>query len=219
MTAVFFSACASAGTGLYYEIRPGETLWSVARMHDTDVDSILKCNHSIKDPKNIMVGKRVRLPMSARRAVVRPETEPRPRAAEPKTQPSTPELEKNVQTGFIWPVKGRVIRSFGINGKIRSQGIVIEAVPGQPVFAAESGKVVFASNGFKSYGNTVIIEHGLNYDTVYAYNRKIFVRTGQKVQKGERIAETGICDEMGKPGLYFEIRFKEQPKNPLFYLK
>ncbi|MFC2092098.1 M23 family metallopeptidase, partial [Elusimicrobiota bacterium] len=89
---------------------------------------------------------------------------------------------------------------------------------GYSVAAAEDGSVLFVSEDFRSYGKTIIIEHNRDYATVYAHNSKNLVREGQKVIKGEKIAEVGMTGWAQDPFLYFEIRYKEKPRNPLFIL-
>ncbi|MFH1415856.1 MAG: peptidoglycan DD-metalloendopeptidase family protein [Elusimicrobiota bacterium] len=118
----------------------------------------------------------------------------------------------------MWPVKGKVIQKFGQSGIKRHLGIGIRADRGTPVAAAESGKIIFASENFRSYGKTIIIEHNEYYTTVYAHNSVNLVREDHEVKKGEKIAEVGDTGWADSPFLYFEIRYREKPRNPVFML-
>ena len=88
---------------------------------------------------------------------------------------------------------------------------------GSKVYAAESGTVILAGwNG--GYGNTVIIAHGKNVVTLYAHMSKIHVSQGQQVDRGAVIGEVGSTGLSTGPHLHFEVRFDNQPKNPLDYI-
>jgi lipoprotein NlpD len=119
---------------------------------------------------------------------------------------------------FIWPVKGKVIKSFGIQNGLKHDGINIKSNPGTGVQAAYPGKVVFSSF-LEGYGNTIIIEHKNNYATVYANNQVNLVRKGKWVNQGYTIAKVGASDVQSKLFyLHFQVRRWNRPRNPLFYL-
>jgi lipoprotein NlpD len=132
---------------------------------------------------------------------------------------------------FIWPVNGRVVAKFGMESvtteykgkkvetaKIMNNGIRVAAAVGTPVIAAGAGKVIY-SMMLERFGNTIIIEHDDDFKTVYYDLGKRLVETLQKVKKGEPIAYIG---ERGaaKSETYmnFEIRHRNKPRNPLFFL-
>lgn len=94
------------------------------------------------------------------------------------------------------------------------KGVKIRGRTGQRVLAAEVGKVVYAGSGLIGYGRLIIIKHNKNYLSAYGYNRKILVKEGDQVAKGERIAEMGV-DDSNKPLLHFEIRRNGTPVNPV----
>jgi lipoprotein NlpD len=103
---------------------------------------------------------------------------------------------------FVWPVHGDVVRKFGASG---NKGIDIEGKVGQPVKAAASGKVVYAGSGLRSYGRMIIVKHGNDYLTAYAYNEKLLVKEGDTVKQGATIADMGTGPS-GTPSLHFEVR-------------
>ena len=121
---------------------------------------------------------------------------------------------------FPWPLKGEVTAKFGknkhaeLNTYVISNGIKIKGKQGDVVTAIDSGEVVYAK-GFRSYGNTVIIDQGGGIYTIYGQLSEISVDVDAKVKAG---------DPVGKPGsstnytLYFEISVNGQPQDPLAWL-
>ncbi|XEC94694.1 murein hydrolase activator EnvC [Paenibacillus tarimensis] len=107
----------------------------------------------------------------------------------------------------------------GQKGKMHN-GIDFAAPQGTPIYAAESG-VVIVAQATSGYGNTVIIDHGGGLWTLYAHIRPkgILVESGQKVKRGDKIAEVGTTGNSTGPHLHFEVRLNEKPQNPLNYLR
>jgi lipoprotein NlpD len=96
----------------------------------------------------------------------------------------------------------------------KSKGIDIGDRVGTPIYASAPGKVVYAGNGLRGYGNLIIIKHNSQYLSAYAYNRRLLVREGDWVKKGQSIAEMGKAAS-GQAMLHFEIRRAGIPVNPL----
>lgn len=113
-----------------------------------------------------------------------------------------------------WPVHGPVVSSFD---KTRNKGIDIGGVPGEPVRAAAGGRVVYAGNALRGYGNLVIIKDNSTFLTAYAHNRVLLVKEGDPVIQGQEIAEMGKTDS-DRVALHFELRREGQPVDPLAYL-
>ena len=88
---------------------------------------------------------------------------------------------------------------------------------GDPVLAASDGKVVYAGSGLRGYGELVIVKHNATFLSAYAHNRKILVKEGQQVTKGQKIAEMGNTDSETVK-LHFEIRKQGKPIDPMLYL-
>lgn len=116
--------------------------------------------------------------------------------------------------GFVWPAKGKVLNGFS---EPNSKGVDIGGRPGDPVVAAAPGRVMYTGTGIRGYGKLIVIKHDQGYNSVYAHNRSILVKEGQKVTRGERIAELGATDS-DKPKLHFEIRKSGKPVDPMKYL-
>ncbi len=123
----------------------------------------------------------------------------------------------NLKLNWRWPTKGRVVQTYSAQDPAR-KGLKISGVSGQSVVAAESGKVVYSGSGLVGYGNLIIIKHNKNYLSAYGYNKKLLVKEGDKVLKGERIAQMGSPRNGTAPLLHFEIRKQGKPINPLSLL-
>lgn len=127
---------------------------------------------------------------------------------------------------FIWPVpSGRIITSpFGmryhpVSGEYRMHtGMDIAAETGNDVVAAADGAVVF-SGWREGYGNTVILDHGDGYRTLYGHNSKLTVKKGEEVTCGQKIAEAGNTGVSTGPHLHFEVMINGEHVNPLRFLQ
>jgi murein DD-endopeptidase MepM/ murein hydrolase activator NlpD len=120
---------------------------------------------------------------------------------------------------FRWPVRGKVITSYGAktNGKA-NDGINLAVPEGTPVKAAEDGVVAYSGNELKGYGNLVLIRHSNGYVTAYAHASEILVKRGETIKRGQVIAKSGQSGEVGSPQLHFEIRKGSAPVDPLQFL-
>ena len=120
---------------------------------------------------------------------------------------------------FAWPVRGEVISFFGSKfDRSKNKGIDIMCSIDTDVRASHAGKVVFCDDKFKGYGKTVIIDHGNDFQTVYAYNSSILVKVGDAVEQNSVIARSGRSGRAKVPSLHFEIRRSGEGVNPLSYL-
>jgi murein DD-endopeptidase MepM/ murein hydrolase activator NlpD len=122
-----------------------------------------------------------------------------------------------------WPVRGPVNSEFGTrvspwSGRPEFHGgIDIAAERGTPVKAPASGEVAFVGNQ-SEYGLTIVIDHGNDIKTLYGHLQKVLVTKGQKVERGQLIALTGMTGKTSGPHLHYEIALKGQPVNPRRYL-
>lgn len=114
---------------------------------------------------------------------------------------------------WLFPAKGKIVRGFSlVSGGNR--GIEIAGLPGEPVVASASGKVVYSGSGLRGYGNLIIIKHNDTFLSAYAYNKKLLVKEGMNVTAGQKIALMGT-NNAGQPRLHFEIRRNGKPIDPL----
>jgi len=191
-------AAVSAGmAGVYHRVEKGQTLWRISKMYNVDLDEMARINR-ITDTANIEAGQLIFIPNRQK----------------PQNFPAN-----YFSDDFIWPIKGRVISFFGrAFNNIVNKGINIEPYASLTVVASRSGRVVFYSESFGSYGKTLIIEHGDGFSTVYARNAEIFVKPGDTVPRGFSIAKAGSAGRDKSEYLHFEIRKGHIPQNPYFYL-
>jgi septal ring factor EnvC (AmiA/AmiB activator) len=123
-----------------------------------------------------------------------------------------------------WPVNGKVLVPFGkykdpqFNIPVFKNGIEIKAKKGAIARAIAGGKVVFA-NWFKGYGQLLIISHGGGYHSLYGNLSEIFHKTGDIIKRGTAIGKIGESGLLNVPTLYFEIRHKGKPLDPLQWLR
>lgn len=115
---------------------------------------------------------------------------------------------------WLWPVAGRIVNTFSDENK----GVNIAKGLGAPILASESGTVVYAGNGLRGYGNLIIIKHNNVFLSAYAHNRLLFVKEGDFVKRGQKIAEMGNSGT-NRVMLHFEIRKAGKPINPLLLIQ
>ena len=120
---------------------------------------------------------------------------------------------------FFWPVRGGKITQGFKQRSNRHDGLDIAGRKNSPIYAAESGKVIYAGRDFNGYGKLMIIEHaGDTWATFYGHLNSFQVSEGSRVVKGQRIASMGRTGRASGVHLHFEIRYKLRPVNPLQYL-
>jgi lipoprotein NlpD len=119
-------------------------------------------------------------------------------------------------TAWKWPTDGKIIDNFSSSDG-GNKGIDIAGSRGQPIVATASGRVVYAGNALRGYGNLIIIKHNDDYLSAYAHNDTMLVREQQEVQAGQQIATMGSTGT-SSVRLHFEIRYKGKSVNPLRFL-
>ena len=121
---------------------------------------------------------------------------------------------------YRWPVRGQVIAAYGanVNGS-RNDGIDISVPQGTPIKAAENGVVIYAGNGLKELGNTVLVRHDDGTVTVYGNADTLSVARGQKIQRGQTVAVSGMSGNVKQPQVHFEVRKDASPVNPMTFLE
>lgn len=227
----------------FYPVRRGDTLYSIAFRFGLDWRAVANWNH-IEAPYTIRPGQELRLrepprppPSRAERSAepIRPVPE---RPAESSTSEPIAEVKAeapaptgapaNASAGdsseparsvagvsWQWPTQGRVTRPF--DAAATRKGIGIAGQSGQAVKAAAAGEVVYSGTALIGYGELVIIKHSDKLLSAYGHNRRRLVAEGDRVQRGQKIAEMG-ANEREEPLLHFEIRRDGDPVNPLDYL-
>jgi lipoprotein NlpD len=222
------------GAQTIYVVQRGDTLYSIAWRYGLDFRNVAAWN-GIRSPYLIHPGQRIRLRGTPQMATVarapppppparaRPRSDPSTTPATPRASPSPPSAAAAPArppgapsgTGrWQWPVRGEVIARFGQGD---NKGIDIAGQFGQPIVAADDGEVVYAGGGLRGYGELIIVKHDTRYLSAYAHNDEVFVREGDMVKGGQRIATMGRSGA-DRVKLHFEIRRDGQPVDPLGYL-
>jgi murein DD-endopeptidase MepM/ murein hydrolase activator NlpD len=123
----------------------------------------------------------------------------------------------------LWPVKGVIYSGFGLRHNTITRrtehhnGIDIPSSQGTAIRAAGGGIVIFSGwNG--GYGNTVIIDHGSGITTLYAHNSRNRVHVGQRVSRGDIIADVGSTGQSTGPHLHYEVRIDGTAMDPVAFL-
>ena len=124
---------------------------------------------------------------------------------------------KSLKGKLRWPTRGRLAKRFGSrrgSAGLKWRGVMIEAAEGGDVRAVAQGRVAF-SDWMRGFGLLVIIDHGDGYMSLYGHNQALYKEVGEWVDTGEVVAQLGASGDQSAPGLYFELRHKGQPINPV----
>ncbi len=126
---------------------------------------------------------------------------------------------EGLKPGLRWPVKGAVMARFGTDRPEGGvwRGILLRANEGAAVQAVGSGTVVYA-NWLRGFGNLVIIDHGQQFFSVYAYNQSLLKQIGDEVKTGDTVALVGSTGGQLDSALYFEIRHRGTAVDPVQFL-
>ncbi len=227
-------------TGNTYTVKKGDTLYSVAFSAGITASELSKINN-IAPPYVIYVGNTLKLNNKktynkvvkqtkvskkldrqnkhkySKTKVNKKQTTKRPSVVKKVNIPTSKKSKVvNKVSKWIWPTKGRVISKYSAV-KQGNKGIDIVGLKGSDIVASAAGKVVYAGNALRGYGNLIIIKHNDDYLSAYAHNETIFVKEKQRITQGQLIAKMGNS-ESNRVQLHFEIRFRGKSVNPVSYL-
>ena len=131
-----------------------------------------------------------------------------------KTEPvKTPDAGK--AGSWAWPTDGQLLKRYSESGS--GKGIDIGGTRGQPIRATANGRVVYQGSGLRGYGQLIIVKHNDEFLSAYAHNDRIYVKEGDVVKRGQKIADMGSTGT-DRVKLHFEIRRQGTPIDPLKYL-
>ncbi len=228
-----------------YTVASGDTLSKIAKKNGVSVvalkkanglnDGLLKIGQTLKVPAGGEQVASAASPASIRSSRVRP-VRPRRRPGEQVAAYTPPKKADKViaeaeeddtaaapgGTGIgkmRWPVRGRVISNYGSGSGKANDGIDIAVPEGTPVKAAENGVVIYAGDGLKDFGNTVLVRHENGLVTVYGHASELEVKRGEKVKRGQEIARSGMSGTTDAPKLHFEVRKDSAPVDPSTFLE
>ena len=159
----------------------------------------------VTPPVKVKAPVKIKAPVKAKPVVAK--------VSKPKPKP----VVRNNKLSWAWPASGKLISTYS-NSKLGQQGVNIAGSLGRNVLASEAGRVVYSGNGLRGYGNLIIIKHNDDYLSAYAYNQKLLVKEQQWVKAGQKIASMGNTGPNSGAELYFEIRYRGKPVNPMRYL-
>lgn len=187
----------------FYRVKAGDTLTSIAKSFGRAPASVARWNN-MSVTGVVSVGQLLRVAPPA-------STGSKPAAS---VKPGAVSGSLADATRFKWPVSGPVSEKF-VSGK--STGVSFAGRAGDPIKAAQGGRVVYAGTRIKAYGRLIVIRHDGHFVTAYGNNRKLLVAEGAVVTQGQTIAEMGT-DTHGNASLKFEVRKDGKPVDPLAYL-
>lgn len=198
------SACSTMKSGQYVYVEKSTEMNKVAKTYGLSVDELKLANpdKSFQGREWIFIPSKVGIAYFLRDTYV-------------------VEDYQGLGTGrFLWPVPHfyKVSSHFGPRGQRHHDGIDIPAPRGTPIVAVDTGVVIYSDNGIRGYGNMIVLAHGDDIFTVYAHNRSNKVKKGERVERGQLIAEIGNTGRSTGPHLHFEIRVKNKVRNPAQYL-
>ena len=153
----------------------------------------------------------------ANQAKERQEAQARAAAARPaEGQADSGSVGTGLKPGLRWPVKGPVMARFGTDRPEGGvwRGVLLRATEGASVQVVAAGTVVYA-NWLRGFGNLIIVDHGQQYLSVYAYNQSLLKQVGDTVKTGETIALAGSTGGQVDSALYFEIRHRGSAVDPV----
>ncbi len=196
-------------SGVYHTVKEGDTIEKLAKKYKVDPSAITDypLNHLEGPPYALKPGQKLIIPGGQKPykpKVVRHYTGPIPAGAARGTGV------------FSWPIDG-VLYITQYYWRLH-RAIDIGVPEGTPVYAADSGFVVYAGWNDQGYGKLVIIDHRNGFMTYYAHLSVIKVKVGMSVRKGQVIGLSGNTGRSTGPHLHFEIRLNGIPRNPLGFL-
>jgi len=185
-----------------YVVKRGDTLKIISQKFNININDILLIN-KFKNPNKIIVGQKIKLPLgqSSNQSV---------------SKKNKNNYLNNSKNNFIWPVKGKLINTFGKdkNGFV-NDGINILTKSGDSIVSVENGEVIYVGTNVRGFGNLLMIRHFDGWVSAYAHNSQIFVNKGDVVEKGQKIANSGSSGLVKVPQLHFELRKGIKPVNPI----
>jgi murein DD-endopeptidase MepM/ murein hydrolase activator NlpD len=229
-----------ARKGVTHELRPGETIWDIARLYGVSVREIMSANRlSEEDANNVRDGKRLYLPGVERNKQGKIERKPTKRERQAMGVAKRLGLGTRTAAGRLlhghiearwsnaaaeagrfrgtlkWPVNnGWFVRGYGSGQGGYHKAMDIAGKMGWHVRASAPGMVGYSGGDVPGFGNMVMIVHAGGWVTLYAHNSVNFVRAGQLVQRNDVIAEVGSTGRSQGPHVHFELIHENKNCDP-----
>jgi murein DD-endopeptidase MepM/ murein hydrolase activator NlpD len=240
-------AATAAGWEGRHTIKAGESLYGIARQHRVSLAELQRVN-GIDNPLRVKVGASLQVPGTAAAALPAEPAPARELAqetpatakiinapserkvvasrsdqvsdADPVTASAPAAASEPTSGRFRWPARGRVIAAYGRRPDgTQNDGINLALPQGAEVHASEAGKVAYAGNELKGYGNLILIRHDNGWVSAYAHNDQLLVKRDDVVRRGQVIAKAGKTGSVDQPQLHFELRQGSRPVDPMQHLE
>ena len=214
-----------------YIVKSGDTLSKIARGFGISTRELVVYN-DLEAPYLIKVGQKIDLPFGSqdkKEAEIKFSASPtraKPYGGRATTTRVSEAAKPVIETsplsgdGFVWPLRGTVVKKFGFERKgVFNSGINVQAPLGTPVVASENGTVVYTGGGIRTLGNMVMLKHQDGYVSAYGHLGDIRLEKGAVVKRGDVIGSVGQSGQVEEPQLHFQLRHKKQAIDPMQHLK
>ena len=196
--------------GVLHEVRYGETLEIIAAIYQVDVETIIEYGpNNLEFPFRVYKGTQILVPGAVRELFV-------------WTPPKLSNRPRNTLVGtgtFVQPVRRGCVTQYFYPWH---RGLDIGLPEGTPIYAMDTGTVIYASwaaGSYYDYGNLIVIDHGNGYETYYAHLSGINVFPAQEVRQGQLIGYTGNTGRSSGPHLHAEIRYNNVQDDPTWLIQ
>jgi LysM repeat protein len=194
-------------SGISYKIKKGDTLASVVKKYNGNIDEIINVNKLVNE-NDIYVGQKITIPGGK----IPPAPKP---AYSSYTGGIPPSAMVSGTDRMVWPTSGKRITQYY---HWRHLGLDIDGTYSSPIYAADGGYIEAIGWG-TGYGNRIIINHGNGKKTLYAHMSKFYVKRGETVSRGQTIGMMGSTGWSTGTHLHFEVQISGVKKNPLGYIR
>jgi murein DD-endopeptidase MepM/ murein hydrolase activator NlpD len=216
--------------GAYHQWKEGDTLESVAQLYGVEPSAIINYPGNFIDLTEVSQGK---IGIQPGQYVIIPGgSRPIRDWGPPAITRSNPAVaryygegacgsvyEGAIGTGtFVWPTTDRTISGFTFDAGVHP-AVDIGGAEGNPIYATDTGVVVFAGWSSYGYGYMIVIDHGNGWQSAYAHLSAVGVSCGQSVYQGGQIGALGNTGNSSGPHLHFELSINGAKVNPLDYIQ
>lgn len=197
---LLLAATLSSAGAATITVKPGDTLYGLARQHRTTIDRLVTLNGNLNPQRALQVGQRLKVPDPVRAAA------PRPAATGARVQAT------GIRVTAVLPVQGRLTSPYSA----AHPGLDLAAPTGTPVRAARAGTVTESRfDGRTGWGWTLVLDHGDGMTTRYSHNSANLAQVGQTVATGQVIARVGSTGNSTGPHLDYRVMIGGQTINPM----
>jgi len=196
----------AAERGVFHRVEPGQSAWRIAMAYGLSVSELLEANGAA-GPRLIVPGQYLWIPGAQEKRDV------------PSFENFGDRDSAISRRTFVTPVDGKISSGFGGRKGGRHDGVDILAPEGTEVRAASYGVVIYAGDGMRGYGTTVLVDHGEGVTTLYGHLNSFRVKSGDAVASGQVIGAVGRTGNATTSHLHFEIRSEGEAVDPVKYLR